>query len=432
MSGPPRVGSASMRIRFLGCVAGLVLLATATVAADNEVRASAQTRLGELQSSLRRDKDRGDWQDYLHVAEQLRAFVNGSPAADLEIARAQLNLGLAPDATSSVTRVLSMGASHPILASPLFQPVTAALSRLVDENKRPVHLATASLTIADTALLPEDIDYDRGSGHFFVTSVLRAEVDRLDRDGSATTFARSPDHWPMVALKIDSGRRRLWATAVAFEGFVAVPAQDWGRSAVLEYDLDRGTLLRRIEGPPHASLGDMTLTDSGDPIVSDGEGGGLYRVVGRSLERLDHGEFISPQTPAFCPGEPTLFVPDYVRGLAAVDLATGTVRWLATRGEFALDETDGLYCHGHTLLAVQNGATHPRVVAFGLEAGSVVEMKLIERSADGDFTHGVVVDGQFYYLAVAGWRNLDDKGQQRSDASPRRPVIMVTGIAVTP
>ena len=47
----------------------------------------------------------------------------------------------------------------------------------------------------------------------------------------------------MVAIKVDAKRRVLWATEVAFNGFAHVPAADWGRSVLLEYDLDRGTLL---------------------------------------------------------------------------------------------------------------------------------------------------------------------------------------------
>jgi len=59
-------------------------------------------------------------------------------------------------------------------------------------------------------------------------------------------------------------------------------------------------VLRRIEGPAHSALGDMTLLANDEVIVSDGAGGGVYRLrtdttndVG--LERIDRGDFISPQ-----------------------------------------------------------------------------------------------------------------------------------------
>ena len=55
----------------------------------------------------------------------------------------------------------------------------------------------------------------------------------------------------------------------------------------------------------------MALAANGDPIVSDGEHGGVYRVSSKteSVVRLDAGDFVSPQTL----GDPThgVVVGDY-------------------------------------------------------------------------------------------------------------------------
>ena len=72
---------------------------------------------------------------------------------------------------------------------------------------------------------------------------------------------------------------------------------------MLCYDLASRRLLRRIEGPRPSALGGIALTAQGDVIVSDGDGGGVYRVPanGAGMQRLDDGDFISPQTPAMLP-----------------------------------------------------------------------------------------------------------------------------------
>jgi hypothetical protein len=217
----------------------------------------------------------------------------------------------------------------------------------------------------------------------------------------------------MVAIKVDAKNRVLWATEVAFNGFAIVPKADWGRSVLLEYDLDRGTLLTRIEGPRNGNLGDMVLADDGDPVVSDGDGGGIYRVHDRRLDRIDHGDFVSPQTLAICRNSNTAFVPDYVRGTAIMNLATGSVRWLSTQGHYDLDGIDGLYCRGNLLIAAQNGASPERVISFALDGTSsaVVSQRVIERGGSlGDPTHGVFVGRIFYYIANSGWSSLDEHG----------------------
>ncbi len=60
----------------------------------------------------------------------------------------------------------------------------------------------------------------------------------------------------------------------------------------------------------------MVLTADGDPIVSDGQGGRLYRLLNGDLRAIDSNEFISPQTPVRVPGVDTILVPDYLRGIA--------------------------------------------------------------------------------------------------------------------
>ena len=209
-----------------------------------------------------------------------------------------------------------------------------------------------------------------------------------------------------------------------------MPKTVWGRSAVLSYDLKTGKLLHRIEGPQGSALGDMALTESDDVIISDGDGGGVYLIPakGESLERLDAGDFISPQTPAVHPGGKRIFVPDYLRGIGLLELATKQVRWLSTEGRFALNGIDGLYLEGQTLLAVQNGTSPERVIAFRLDPTftQIMSQTIIERSTEtlGDPTHGVIIGNDFYYIANSGWDIIDDQGNQKAEAHPSEALIM--------
>jgi len=123
-----------------------------------------------------------------------------------------------------------------------------------------------------------------------------------------------------------------------------------------------------------------------------------------------------------------IFVPDYVRGIAVLEIATKQVRWLSMRGRFALNGIDGLYFDHGKLIAVQNGTSPERVAVFTLGATltRIESETIIERSTAtlGDPTHGVVIDTDFYYIANSGWDCIDDRGNMKPGAKPSVPRVM--------
>jgi len=128
------------------------------------------------------------------------------------------------------------------------------------------------------------------------------------------------------------------------------------------------------------------------------------------------------------PGGKHILVPDYVRGIGVLDLADKHVAWIRMEGKHALSGIDGLYASGNMLIATQNGTFPERVVRFALDASNtrVLSESIIERATAtlGDPTHGVVVDGYFYYIANSGWDSLDDHGVLKEGKSLSAPLIM--------
>ncbi|MGD0142195.1 MAG: hypothetical protein ABSC92_03470 [Rhizomicrobium sp.] len=394
--------------------------------------ATAVEQFHNLRQALVHDRVQKDWPSHLVDAERTRVFLNDSPLSNLELALADLQLGHTGEAAEATGRFLAMGQVNAILSSPLFQPLRPKFEDAIAANIGPVSRGERALTLSDPKLLPEDIDYDVKSQRFFVSSILQKKIVTVDMNGTERDFAASPDHWPVVALKVDAERRVLWATEVAFDGFGIDPSADWGRSVLLEYDLDRGTLVFRLEGPRPGNLGDMVLADNGDPIVSDGVGGGIYRVHDRQLRRIDRGDFVSPQTSAICPHSPAVFVPDYVRGVGILNPVTGSVRWLSTQDRYDLSGIDGLYCRGNLLIATQNGGSPERVISFALDksASNIVAQTVIERGgALGDPTHGVFVGDEFYYIANSGWDSLDEHGALKPSATLTPARVMRVSLA---
>jgi sugar lactone lactonase YvrE len=184
--------------------------------------------------------------------------------------------------------------------------------------------------------------------------------------------------------------------------------------------LDTGALRQRIDSPVKGLLGDMTISRAGEIFVSEGIHGAVLRLRpgANRLERIDMpGEFPSPQTPALSSDEKTLYVPDYVRGIAAITLATGGVTWLQPADDIALSGIDGLYVYRGSFLAVQNGTTPPRIVRCSLD---LRKQEVLEANtpALGEPTHGTIVGNTFYFIANSGWDEYDDQGKKKAGSGP--------------
>ena len=257
-----------------------------------------------------------DWQALRASAVRLVRLLNGSPDALLEVASADARLGDRAAAIAELRTIARMWQSQDLITSlPEFATLRArcdfaSISRRMAANMVPVSRSATVATIPEAGLLPEDIDYDPHGKRFYLSSVLERKIVSIDAGGHLAGVVHAPDDWPMLALKVGARRRLLWATEVAMDGFRNVPKRDWGRSAVLCYDLTTSKLLRRIEGPRPSNLGDMTLAANGDLLISDSAGGGIYLVRrnGSALKRADKGDFISPETPAYAPGDHEAFI----------------------------------------------------------------------------------------------------------------------------
>lgn len=421
-----------MMRRIVGCV----LLVTGALA---QTVPDAPTRFAQLLQELKAARQAKNEKGVLSASLALADLLHGSAPSVEQLAMVSAELGDRKRALHYLDEFVAMGQSDDRLAArPQFKSLQSLpeFKRIVANmrmNEAPIERASVVARFREANLLPEDLDYDPRSDTFYVTSVLEKKIVRIRMRGRQEDFAKAPDGWPMLAIKVDSHRGILWATEVAMEGFVEAPSKDWGRSALLCLRLADGMLIRRIEAP-HTALGDMALMPNGDVIVSDGGGGGVYRVRASAknagLERVDQGQFLSPQTPAPETDGRHVFIPDYSEGIGLLDLGTGQVRWVDAGRRHAIHGIDGLYLWNRALLATQNGTFPERVISFGLDQGlsKVVSERIIERSTPsaGDPTHGVIVGNVFYFIANSGWNALDESGRIKPGEKMTPALIMAS------
>jgi sugar lactone lactonase YvrE len=364
--------------------------------------------------------------DYVKLRETLRELkplLPGNPRIVHSLAASNALLGDALAALAGLRNLAGMGLVYDFAADADFTSLRksrefAEIVQRVDDNKKPVSHSTSSFKLAGRDLIPEDIAYDPKTSRFFVSSVRQSKIIAVLGETDSRDFAKAD--WPVLALRVDSRRRYLWAATGWLPHCERCNKADEDKSALLAFDLDSGALRQRVESPVKGLLGDMTISRAGEIFVSEGIHGAVLRLRpgANRLERIDMpGEFPSPQTPALSSDEKTLYVPDYARGIAAITLATGRVTWLQPADDIALSGIDGLYVYRGSFLAVQNGTTPARIVRFSLD---LRQQEVLEANtpALGEPTHGTIVGNTFYFIANSGWDQYDDDGKKKTGSAP--------------
>jgi sugar lactone lactonase YvrE len=376
-------------------------------------------------AAAREAYDQKDYPSFLRHSRTLAGLTPRSTRALYNLACAQSLTGDVEGALTTLGRLAGWGVAFDIDGDADFDPVRDTegfrrLSARMEALEEPLGGSPVAFTLPEKDLLAEGVAHDPKTGAFFVTSVHRRKVVRVDAGGRATDFVPEGRDglFSAVGVVADPARRALWVTSEAGPLMVGFGKEDEGRSLLLEYDLDDAALRRQIE-PPVAGgrVSDLTLGPDGSLYAADPAAGRVYRLPpgGDRLEVLvGEGPIVSAQGLAASPDGRLLFVADYVQGIARVALETGDVTFLDTPEDLLVSGIDGLVLAGDSLVGIQNGLRPHRVVRLRLDPARprITEGTVLERAHPrfDEPTLGAVVGDALYYVANSQYRHFGADG----------------------
>jgi dipeptidyl aminopeptidase/acylaminoacyl peptidase len=367
-----------------------------------------------------------DWATLLEECRKLVSLAPQSVRTRYMLASALSLNGDKAEALKVLDGIAALGVRFDLRGDPDFaslqgMPEFASIVERMQDLTKPIGRSAPAFTLPQKDLLAEGVAHDAKTGAFFVSSVHRRKIVKVDPDGRATDFVKEGDYglFSATALVADSERRALYVSSAATGQMTSSRKEDAGQSSLLEFDLDTGRLRRRVpppEGDAHVS--DLALAKDGTLYVADPQTGRIcvLRPGSNRLETLvDAGPITSAQGMAVSVDGKGLFVADYLKGIAWVDLATGGVRFLETPPAVPLTGIDGLVLAGDSLVGIQNGLEPHRVLRLRLDPATtrIVESTILERAnaAFDEPTLGVLVGRDFYYVANSQYGAYGEDGR---------------------
>ncbi|HYM60088.1 MAG TPA: hypothetical protein VEZ11_04270 [Thermoanaerobaculia bacterium] len=399
------------------CVIALLLglfLATAAV---------AQPAFDQLNHDAFAAYKAKDYRRYLDALTKMDALRPGHPSILVKLVGAY-SLNAQPDeALAVMKRLVVMSVAfdtrnadfNAIREDPRFAALATQINLLRSGR---IAGADVAFHIPEKGLITEGLAYDPENNAFFVSSVRKGKIIRIDRRGQASDFVKSglEGVHGLSGLGIDAKRKILWGCSTVSPRWEGFHEGDKSAGTLLGFDLTSGALVKRI-APDSAEVfcDDLTVAMDGTVYVSDSTGSILRLAAGS--EKLDtlvaHGTIRSPQGSALSADESRLYVADYGGPIRAVDVRTGKVTPLTMPSDFQTMGMDGLTRSGNALIAVQNGIEPNRIVRLDLAADGLT----VTRTTILEMNHPLIDEptigkmaGNTYYFVGASQGNKFDKG----------------------
>jgi len=394
----------------------------------------------ELAREARAAYDKGDKATFLENYEEIARRRPGDVYVLYNLACGQALNGKTGDAERTLLEIAALRSAADLDADTDFDSIRqtdgyrkAAARMKALRTERISSGAVVAFTIPEKGLVPEGVAYDPVTKSFFVSSIRKRKVFRIDPSGKVSVFVAPREGGLRTAagIGVDAKRRSLWVASEAMPHMEGYEKDSPLQSAIFEFDADTGKFRREIRPPATektAAFDDLAVAADGRVYVNDGQNGRIWTLApgaGVLQAFLESDLFRGTQGLAPTPDGRSLYVSDY-SGLYRVDVASKRITRLAVPSDVALNGVDGLVWSGGSLYAIQNGVEPNRVIRVDLAADGVTvtgaQILEMNHPAFDEPTLGVVAEGALYVSANS------QGGKFRDERKPIAPEAMTDAV----
>lgn len=210
------------------------------------------------------------------------------------------------------------------------------------------------ITKAEIDLIPEGITYDPLQKLFYISSIYKKKIIRIDENGNSEDFIQTSQDGFMIGLglKVDTNRNILWACSAYNDSLMH-------KSAVFKYDLVARKLIKKFEIEDNKSIlfNDAVLDKAGNLFITDTHQNAVYRINidTDSLELwLKSEQLLYPNGITISPDDKFLYVASTVNGIQRVNILDKKITSIEKDG-LTSQGIDGLVWYNNSLIGVVNG-----------------------------------------------------------------------------
>ena len=364
----------------------------------------------QVKGVLAEPADASEVREQIALLEKLKSEVPDRGAVLYLLSTAKQHLGETRDALALLKECLALREGFDPAGDPPFFGLKD--TKEFDDLVAPAHrdfpaVAQARLAFVteERDLIPEGLAYDPKQNLFYLSSLNRKKIVKIDSEGRVSDFVPGDRYGllPVLGIRLDPTDGTVWADTF----------EDAGRTELVHFDAS-GKLLERYSPRDQDKHGfnDLVVRKNGEVVTTDSLNNQVLRFDPRARAFTPlpaHRILFYPNGIALA-DDHTLYFADSV-GIVKMDLNSGESRDVDPGPRNTLAGADGLYWRSGSLIAVQNGIGSPRIAYFKLskDGNRVTQTTVLENRTQFTVlpTTGAVRGNDFYFIANSQIDNLN-------------------------
>jgi hypothetical protein len=269
--------------------------------------------------------------------------------------------------------------------------------------------------VAEKDLIPEGIAYDKAKGDFYIGSINKSKIIKIDGKNKVSDFLKTGTYgnWAYLGMKVDPEQRVLWTC----RNQMLKSIDSAGYGGIFKYDLQDGSLIKKyiVHKTADSHLLNDLVIQEGVVYVTDSEGGGIL-MIRPDVDTLEHfipdKTFIYPNGITISPDSNNLILAS-ARGIQKIDLLSRDILPI-THPSYYIVGIDGLYTHNDYLIGIQNVVFPESINKFklGFKGDDIADIEILSCNEPvfTKVTTGAIKDNYFYFIANSHIDQLDEDG----------------------
>lgn len=283
----------------------------------------------------------------------------------------------------------------------------AAQHNLVANSKKAV-------TLSETTLHPEGVTYLAKTKTWLASSIHHRKIVSFDfKTGVCTDWLKTDEMLAVFAMKVDAKEQYLWVATSAMPEMENFSEAMDGKAEILKVAIKTKQIVKRFTVEGYHIFGDIYVAKDNVVYVSDSAKPLLYKIENDEIKPLVffENDGFNLQGITMNEKEDQLFVADYLKGIAVVDIKTLSKTWLPLPEGSIGKGIDGLVFYKNKLIAVQNGVIPIRITQFNLNKGqnAIESFRIIDnnRPEFDEPALATIVGEKLYFFANSPWKAYD-------------------------